>query len=314
MASEQTAIALVGAGRMGSVHLEALRRAKGVRLAGVVEPFEPARKRVAQDGIATYESVDELLAGSVPDGVLIAAPSDQHSELVSRFAAAGVAVLCEKPVGVSVGQARDAAGACADGRIPLQVGYWRRFVPELQALRQRIAAGGLGEIIQLCCYQWDHTLPTEAFRSHSGGIAVDMGVHEFDQARWLLGQEFEAIRATAAGASPDRAGDDPDHAMILASMSAGSAVVVSLGRRFPHEDSCWVEVWGTEAHERLEFMWDTEGQRVFGYAMVRQAEAFARMLGGVPPEGAGAEDAVIALTVATRAADALRASSDRSDP
>jgi myo-inositol 2-dehydrogenase/D-chiro-inositol 1-dehydrogenase len=311
MVSEQAAIALVGAGRMGSVHLEALRRADGVRLSGVVEPFEPARAGVAQNGIATYESVEELLAHSAPDAVLIAAPSDQHSQLVSRFAAAGVAVLCEKPLGVSVEQAREAAAATANGRILLQVGYWRRFVPELQALRQRIAAGELGEIIQLSCYQWDHEPPTEAFRSHSGGIAVDMGVHEFDQARWLLGQEFEAIRATAAGVSTERPGDDPDHATLLASMSAGSAVIVSLGRRFPHEDSCWLEVWGTDGHERLEFMWGMNGQRVFADAMVRQAEAFARALGGAPPEGAGADDAVVALAVARRAGQALAASADR---
>jgi myo-inositol 2-dehydrogenase/D-chiro-inositol 1-dehydrogenase len=296
---------------MGSVHVGALRRAAGVRLAGVVEPFEPARASSAQNGIATYESVENLLAGCTPDGVLIAAPSDQHAQLVLRFAAAGVPILCEKPVGVSVEQARQAAAATAAAGILLQVGYWRRFVPELQALRRRIAAGELGEIIQLCCFQWDHEPPTEAFRSHSGGIAVDMGVHEFDQARWLLGQEFEAIRATAAGASPGRPGGDPDNATILASMSAGGAVVVSLGRRFPHEDSCWLEVWGTDGHERVEFMWNGDGQRAFGDAIVRQAEAFARALGGAPLEGAGADDAVAALTVAGRTADALAASAER---
>jgi myo-inositol 2-dehydrogenase / D-chiro-inositol 1-dehydrogenase len=145
-------------------------------LAGVVEPFAPARASVAQTGIATYESVEELLAGSIPGGVLIVAPSDRHAQLVSRFAAAGVATLCEKPVGVNVEQARQAAAAAAAAAgILLRVGYWRRFVPELQALRRRIAAGALGEIIQLSCFQWDHELPTEAFRSHSGGIAVDMG-------------------------------------------------------------------------------------------------------------------------------------------
>ena len=293
---------------MGSVHIGALGRAEGVRLAGVVEPFEPARAAVAGNGIETYESVEELLDGSTrPDGILIAAPSDQHAQLVSRFAAAGVPTLCEKPVGVSVEQAREAAAATAATGTLLQVGYWRRFVPELQALRRRIAAGELGEILQLCCHQWDHELPTEAFRSHSGGIAVDMGVHEFDQARWLLGQEFESIRATAAGSSPGRPGDDPDNATILASMSGGTAVVVSLGRRFPHEDSCWLEVWGTAGHKRLEFMWDTDGQHVFVDAMVRQAEAFARALGGTPLEGAGADDAVVALTVAGRAAKALAA-------
>jgi len=308
MASEPALIALVGAGRMGSVHLAALGRAEGVRLAGVVEPAEAARACVAENGVVTYESVEELLAAQAPDGVLIAAPSDQHAELVAQFAAARVPVLCEKPLGVSVEQAREAAAAAAGAGILLQVGYWRRFVPELRALRARIAAGELGEIIQLCCYQWDHELPSEEFRSHSGGIAVDMGVHEFDQARWLLGQEFETMWATAAGASLEHAGDDPDHATILASMSAGSAAVVSLGRRFPHEDSCWLEVWGTGGHERIEFMWDSAGQRVFEDSMVRQAEAFARAIGGAPQEGAGAEDAVAALTVAGRAAETLATS------
>jgi myo-inositol 2-dehydrogenase/D-chiro-inositol 1-dehydrogenase len=306
MASERPSVVLIGAGRMGSVHLRALERTEGVRLAGLVEPCEAARARAAADsGIPVWESVDALLADQQPDGVLIAAPSDQHSELVARFAAAGVAMLCEKPVGVNVEQARAAARAAADAGVLLQVGYWRRFVPSLRVLKDRIAAGELGEIVQLCCYQWDHELPSDEFRSHSGGIAVDMGVHEFDQARWLLGQEVCELWATAAGPSNESPAEDPDHATILASMSGGSATVVSLGRRFPLEDSCWLEIWGTNGHERIEFMWGAGGGQVFEDAMVGQAEAFGRALCGAPPEGAGAEDAVAALSVAERAAAAL---------
>jgi myo-inositol 2-dehydrogenase/D-chiro-inositol 1-dehydrogenase len=311
MVSDAATIVLIGAGRMGSVHLRALARAEGVSLAGVVEPFQAARAQVARTGIATYPSVDALLSGSLPDGVLIAAPSDQHAGLVSRFADAGVPMLCEKPVGVTEQQARAAAIAAGDAGVLLQVGYWRRFVPELRSLQARISAGELGDIIQLCCFQWDHEPPNQAFRAHSGGIAVDMGVHEFDQARWLLGQEFEQVHAVAAGSSPSRANDDPDHATLLASMSGGTAVVVSLGRRFPLDDSCWLEAWGTEGHERIEFMWGAEGQRVFEDSMVRQAEAFGRALRGAAPEGAGADDAVAALTTATRSAHALAASATR---
>lgn len=314
MASELAAIALVGAGRMGSVHLAALRRAEGVRVAGVVDPDDGALAGVSGNGLATYGSVDELLAGPPLDGVLIAAPSDQHAQLVARFSAARVPILCEKPVGVTVEEANEAAAAAARAGILLQVGYWRRFVPELRALRERIAAGELGEIIQLCSYQWDHELPSEEFRSHSGGIAADMGVHEFDQTRWLLGQEFEALWATAAGVSTGCASDDPDHATILASMSGGSAALVSLGRRFPCDDSCWLEVWGTDGHERIEFMWGSTGQRVFEDSMVRQAEAFVRAVRGGPPEGAGAQDAVVALTVAARAAAALGESAELVKP
>jgi myo-inositol 2-dehydrogenase/D-chiro-inositol 1-dehydrogenase len=133
-----------------------------------------------------------------------------------------------------------------------------------------------------------------------------MGVHEFDQARWLLGQEFDWV--SAAGAGPDagtREAHDPDAATLLASLSGGTAVTVSLGRRFPYADSCWLEIWGTEGYERLAFMWDTAGDEVFAESMRRQAEAFARAVGGGEMEGAGGADAFAALTVAEMAATSL---------
>jgi myo-inositol 2-dehydrogenase / D-chiro-inositol 1-dehydrogenase len=196
--------------------------------------------------------------------------------------------------------------------IVLQVGYWRRFVPELRALREEIAAGKLGEVNQLMCNQWDEEPPSTEFRTHSGGIAIDMGVHEFDQIRWLLGQEFDSLSAVRAGrdASGDASPEDPDAAAVLAGLSGGAAGIVTLGRRFPHADSCWLEVWGTSGYERLPFMWDAavwEGDRdeVFLGAMIAQAEAFARALRGEPQEGAGGKDAVAALSVAERVTEAL---------
>ena len=306
MASEPVRVALLGAGRMGQIHLEALQLAEGVELSAVVEPYAPARENVAARGIRAYETLDELLDSDRPDGVLVAAPSDGHAEIVERLAAAQLPTLCEKPVGVHVEDARRAAKAVDEAGIVFQVGYWRRFVPELRRLRERVAAGELGEICHLACMQWDQDLPTEGFRSRSGGIAVDMGVHEFDQTRWLLGQEFQWLTATAAGPSTEsRPASDPDSATILSRLSGGSAVTISLGRHFPHLDSCWLEIWGTRDHERVPFMWDQAGDRVFRESMVRQAAAFARTVRGEPQEGAGVADAVAALGVAGWAAEAL---------
>lgn len=305
--TEPVRIALIGAGRMGRVHLAALTSSDEVALAGVVEPVAATRERLAGDGVTVYASVDELLAGEAPEGVLIAAPSDQHPELVSRFAAAGIPILCEKPVGITAQGAEAVARTVDDSGVLMQVGYWRRFVPALQGLRERIITGALGTISQLACMQWDTELPSEGFRAHSGGIAVDMGVHEFDQTRWLLGQEFAWLTAIAAGPSAaDRPPADPDCATILAELSGGTAVTISLGRCFPNADSCWLEVWGTEGYERVPFMWDTSGDEVFLDAMRRQAEAFARAVRGADRAGAGADDAVAALTVAGCAAQALR--------
>ncbi len=314
MSGARVRIALVGAGRMGSVHLKALQAAHGIEPVAVVDPAPAARAAVESQGIPVHESVEQLLDARVADAVLIAAPSDQHPQLVATFASAGVPVLCEKPLGVRVSDAVFAAGTAEEAGILLQVGYWRRFVPELRELRMRIATGKLGVINQLSCMQWDAELPSDQYRAHSGGIAIDMGVHEFDQTRWLLDQEIGWVAAVPAGRSlsPLASAADPDAVTILAELSGGAAATISLGRQFPHADSCWIEIWGTEGYARVPFMWDTAGEEVFLGAMIAQAESFARAVVGAEREGAGGEDAVAALTAAERVTESLADVADRS--
>jgi myo-inositol 2-dehydrogenase/D-chiro-inositol 1-dehydrogenase len=303
-------IALVGAGRMGGVHLEALRSSELIEVTGVVDPVPATRERLAAEGLATYATVAELLAAGAPEGVLIAAPSDRHAALVAELAAARVAVLCEKPVGIAAEQAEAAAAAARSAGTILQVGYWRRFVPELRALRAKIAGGELGEIYQISSMQWDAEPPTPEFAAHSGGIAIDMGVHEFDQIRWLAGQDFGELAGVPGPRLYTHEPADFESAVLLGHLSGGAAAVVSLGRRFPHADSCWVEIWGTKGYDRVPFMWDADvwapgSGTVFLDSMRAQAEAFARSLRGEPTDAATGEDAVAALRTAERAARAL---------
>ncbi len=305
MSEETFRLAVVGAGRMGRVHIAALERSREVEVTAVVEPVESTRSALARRGVRTFTAVADLLAGDEIEGVLIAAPSDQHVELVETLAGAGVPVLCEKPVGTRAADATAAAAAVERAGIAFQVGYWRRFVPELRALRERIAGGELGEILQICCLQWDAEPPSSQFRAHSGGIAVDMAVHEFDQARWLTGQEVSSVTAMAGGGE-DPSESDPDVAAIVARLGGGTLLTVSVGRIFPEGDCCWVEVFGTAGYERIPFMWGAPGDDVFGAALVAQAEAFAAAVRGGKAAGAGATDAVAALTAAELARDALR--------
>lgn len=303
-------IAVIGAGRMGRVHLAALERSQEVEVVAVVEPVEAVRSDLGQRGFRTFATVASLLEDGGFDGVLIAAPTDRHLELVEAFAGAGVPVLCEKPVGMSAADASAAAAAAQRAGIVLQVGYWRRFVPALRALRERIAAGELGEILQISCLQWDAEPPSAQFRAHSGGIAVDMGVHELDQARWLTGQDVASVSATPGGAAehPDA---DPDVAAITARLSGGTVLIVSLGRMFPPGDCCWAEVFGTGGYERVPFMWGDAGEEVFHAALAAQADAFAAAVRGAEQTGAGAVDAVAAVGAAELARDALRDSRAR---
>jgi len=300
-------IAVIGAGRMGRTHLAALERSDRVAVAAVVEPVVRARAELAARGYRTHENVAGLLDAGEAEGVLIAAPSDQHLSLVATLAGAGLPILCEKPVGITATQAIEAGAAVARAGVPFQVGYWRRFVPELRALRGRITAGELGGILQISCLQWDAEPPSAQFRAHSGGIAVDMAVHELDQIRWLSGQEISWLSAARAGGGPADP-HDPDAAVILAQLTGGAAATISVGRTFPHGDCCWLEVFGTAGYERIPFIWGPAapaGEAVFHTALAAQADAFAATVRGGPADGAGTRDAVAALIAAELAGHAL---------
>ncbi len=297
MGRAQVRIAVVGAGRMGSVHLEALARAARARAVAVVDPEPAARARAADRGLRSHASVEELLAAGGFDAALIATPSGLHAELVERFASAGISVLCEKPCGLRAGDALAAGRAAERAGIRLQVGYWRRFVPELEQLRSRLASGELGVPLLLSCHQWDEWPPSPEYRATSGGIAIDMGVHELDQARWLLGQEIEALAARPAG-PPTADPGDPDAAVAVARLSGGAGLVITLGRRFEPGDCCWLELTCERAYERCPFMWGADAERAFLTALAAQADAFADSLDDGAARGAGAADAVAALAAA----------------
>jgi myo-inositol 2-dehydrogenase/D-chiro-inositol 1-dehydrogenase len=135
-----------------------------------------------------------------------------------------------------------------------------------------------------------------------------MGVHEFDQMRWLTGQELAEVTAfPAAAASEDVVAGDPEAAGVLARLSGGAIATVSLGRTFPHGDCCWVELMGTEGHARELFIWGDEGERVFHEALLAQAEAFAQAVRGGPRRGATGEDALRASEAAERATRSMAA-------
>jgi myo-inositol 2-dehydrogenase / D-chiro-inositol 1-dehydrogenase len=298
-------LAVVGAGRMGRTHMRALSASEHVRMTAVVEPSEASRAAVETD-VPVYPDVAALLRSSDVDGVLVAAPSTLHLPLVTQLAAAGVPILCEKPCGVSAPEAREAAAIAQQHGVKLQVAYWRRFVPSLQRLRQRIVAGDLGALYFVACYQWDGEPPPAAFRTNSGGIFVDMGVHEFDQIRWLTGQEFVTLDPVVAsvGSEPPIVGD-ADSAQVLCSLSGGSTALVSLGRRFALGDVCRVEAFGTRNAEDCRFLWPPNGETVFLQALRRQAEGFARWVRGGAAAGATAADAIAALEAAAKSSVAL---------
>ncbi|HSS95045.1 MAG TPA: Gfo/Idh/MocA family oxidoreductase [Candidatus Dormibacteraeota bacterium] len=299
-------VGLAGAGRMGRNHMRGIERSDQVSIVAIAEPVAAARTALQSTGITVHADLDAMIAAGDLDGVLVCVPSTMHLDTVKRLVAAGLPILCEKPVGITAEQAREAARLVAMASLPFQVGFWRRFVPMLKRLRDRIAAGELGDIYLVANYQWDGQPPGAYFRTHSGGIFIDMGVHEFDQTRWLTGQEFGAIEALASGVAGEPWPGDPESAQALCDLSGGTSAVISLGRRFPLGDVCKVEVFGTKDAEECRFLWPPTADETFFEALKVQAESFAAYARGRGErEGAGADDAAAALAAAERAAGLL---------
>lgn len=299
-------LVVVGAGRIGQMHMKALASSSLVRLSAVVEPRATVRDQLARAGVRCFAEFSDLVSqfadteGMQADGVLIAAPTDRHVELVRQALAAGLPVLCEKPCGLSTAQTQACAAAAAQAGQLLQVAYWRRYVTHLQRLRARITRGDFGDILAVHCSQWDQAPPPAEFRKASGGIFVDMGVHEFDQARWLTGQEVHGIEAVTAGPA-DGTPADTDCGQVVGRLSGGGTVVISLGRWHPPGDACRVEVYGTKGLEECSFLQEDNGTEVLQRALQAQLEGFARAVRTGRVGGATVQDAIAALALATQA-------------
>jgi myo-inositol 2-dehydrogenase / D-chiro-inositol 1-dehydrogenase len=292
---------------MGQTHLRALKESGDVDIVAVAEPVDALRETVEGTfDVRGFSSLDGLLQLGEIDGVLIVTPSDSHVEVIAKAAAAGLPILCEKPCGVSPDDTRRAQQLVSEAGVPLQIAYWRRFVPELQMLRERIIRGDFGEILSLSCLQWDGAPPAAAFRNRSGGIFIDMGVHEFDQARWLTSGSFTELNAVASTVVTDpEAHGDPDSALVLCATSSGATVLVSLGRYYEGGDMASLEVFGTVDHVASVFLDPLDGEAVQLDALRHQASSFADFARGGPCLGATVEDAIAALEAAASAAAQL---------
>ena len=301
-------LALVGAGRMGQRHAEAIRTSGRAVLAAVVDPRPDSALRVARDHGLVFDSVDDLLRTGGFDATVVAAPTSTHAQILSELLERGVPVLCEKPCGLSSEGARLIADLAQVAGTPVRVGYWRRHVESLRRLRERVVTGELGEVITLHCTQWDEQPPPASFRDPavSGGIALDMAVHEIDMILWLTGQEIVEVRGMAAGAcfEPPVPGD-PETAEWLLALSQGSTAFVSCVRRHRPGDLCRVELLAAQGAVSCTFLDPSLGEQQWTEYLGNQIDDFVELLHSGRDRCATIADAVAALEAAERLRHAL---------
>jgi myo-inositol 2-dehydrogenase/D-chiro-inositol 1-dehydrogenase len=319
MAASASKVVLIGAGRMGAIRGRAAAANPRLELAGVVQSRTDSAAKLAVTLGCGVVTLDAALADPAIDGAIIASPTDTHLAFAQASLAAGKAVFCEKPLDLTLARLRAAAPSFAGGP-PVYVAFNRRFDPHFQRLKARIDAGEIGPLETLHVINHDPAPPPPAFIPSSGGLFRDFAIHDFDTARWLMGEEPVAVFAWASCLVDPAIGaaGDVDTARIVLTTASEHICVVSNSRRSGYGYDQRVEAFGARGMAKVDNpradtveRWTEAGARtspIAGGFVERYAEAYAReidhfaaVLAGEMPPAISYDDNVRALALAEAA-------------
>lgn len=241
-------VGLLGAGRIAGVHATAITSHPQSELSAVSDFHPEAAEKLAAQYGAVARSTDEIIADPEIDAVLIATSTDTHSDLMEAATRAGKAVLCEKPVDLSLERARACQNVVdATGR-PVMVGFNRRFDTNFSALKEALAAGEIGKAELLSITSFDPAPPLVAYINVSGGIFRDMMIHDFDMANFIMGSAPVSITATASSIVDPEIGaaGDFDTAIVTLRYEGGELAVIKNSRRAVYGHDQRVELLGSK--------------------------------------------------------------------
>jgi myo-inositol 2-dehydrogenase/D-chiro-inositol 1-dehydrogenase len=236
-----------GAGRIGAIHAANLAASGRARLTHVVDVHAPAAAALAAKHGAAVSDTATALADPKVGAVIIASSTDTHADLVIAAARAGKAIFCEKPIDLSLARVDACLDAVAKAGVPMLVGFNRRFDPSFAELHRRIGAGAIGAVEQVVITSRDPGPPPVSYIKVSGGLFRDMTIHDFDMARWMLGEEpveVFAYGATLVDPAIGQAGDI-DSAMVLLKTASGRMAHINNSRRASYGYDQRVEVHGS---------------------------------------------------------------------
>lgn len=242
-------IAVLGCGRIGRMHAANIAAHPRATLAAVYDIDAAAAAEVAAaHGVEAAGSVDAILGSGDVDAVLIATATPTHADYIEMAVAAGKAVLCEKPIDLDLGRVERCRTAIAGSSVPVQLGFNRRFDPGHRAAREAVASGEIGDLHQVIITSRDPEMPPRRYYEVAGGLFRDMTIHDFDLARYMLGDE--PVEVFAVGGRLIDPGlmselDDHDSAMILMRTADGKQCCINNSRTAVYGYDQRVELMGS---------------------------------------------------------------------
>lgn len=244
-------IGIIGAGRIGKVHTETI--VQGIPDAEVVAiadvNFSEAQKLADRFGITTVtKNYKDLLTNPDIDAVLICSPTNTHAQYIVEAARAGKHIFCEKPVDLDIATIQHAISVVEECGVKLMVGFNRRFDPNFKKIKQMVDEGDIGEPHIIKITSRDPAPPPAEYIAVSGGMFLDMTIHDFDMARYIVGSEVEEVYVTAGVMVDKKIGEagDVDTAIISLKFENGALGSIDNSRKAVYGYDQRVEIFGSK--------------------------------------------------------------------
>ena len=242
-------IAVLGCGRIGQMHAANVKRHPRAELAAVFDVNRTAAEQVAAaQGVRAAASADEIFSSGDIDAVLIATATPTHADYIEMAVAAGKAALCEKPIDLNLARVNACAEKIKGTKMPIQLGFNRRYDPGHSAARAAVLGGEIGDLHQVIITSRDPALPPRAYLEAAGGLFRDMTIHDFDLARFMLGEEPTEVFALANALIDPALGaelNEVDSAMFVLRTASGKQCHINNSRTAVYGYDQRVELMGS---------------------------------------------------------------------
>mgnify|MGYP001807163566 FL=1 len=240
---------IIGLGRIGKIHLGNLQAIDEVEIVGICDPTDEAKVFSNKAGLTFYQKDFTDVAGEIQaDAIVICSPTDTHANYVSLAAKKGIDVFCEKPLDLSLKKVKQVLKTVNESKIKLMLGFNRRFDSEFQSVKEKIVNGHIGDIHTIKITSRDPSPPPINYIKSSGGMFLDMTIHDFDMIRYLTNKEIVEVYAKGdALVNPEIAkAGDIDTAIINLTFEDGSMAVIDNCRKAVYGYDQRVEVFGSK--------------------------------------------------------------------
>lgn len=243
-------IALLGCGRIGKMHADNISACESTTLVGVYDIHTPFAQDVAdRNNAKIYSNANEAFTASDVDAVLIATPTATHVDFIESAVNSGKAVLCEKPIDLSLERVNELKTRIGGTDVPIMLGFVRRFDPGHAAARQSVLDGEIGDLHQVIITSRDPAMAPDAYIETSGGIFRDMTIHDLDLARFMLDEEISTVSAAGSRlvdpALMQRC-NDYDTIVVTLETATGRQAIITNSRQAVYGYDQRVELFGSK--------------------------------------------------------------------